>query len=218
MSHFLPAQEGVFLSWQPELSATWKIGDRWQMNLKGIAFNTFAEPGNEGTVANYRFQHLDFSAMGSYRTFHNQTFSVGYLYRWIEPFEKVEGYEHRIMEQVGFIAQIGATRIANRIRLEQRRRKIGLIHRWRYRLSMDIPLDGQTLNPNEMYLIISDELLWSFGKPVSNFGENRLNGGLGWYFSRKVKCEIQLQYRANGILADNILHVLMMFTTCYFNF
>ncbi len=212
------AQEGPFISWQPELSVTWRVQQRWQANIKAVTFNTFREPDPEQVPWAYSLNNAEISIFGTYRAFVNKSFSLGYLIRWLDPLDETPGFEHRLMAQAGFITSIGVNRYGNRIRLEQRWRPAGLIHRWRYRLSLDLPLNGEVLDPGEMYLIISDEFLYSFSKRIVDFGENRLNGGVGWLFTGKSKLEISLQYRVSSFLKEERRHAFVMLSTFYLNF
>jgi hypothetical protein len=213
----LTAQEGFTGVWHPELSATWKIKERWDLNMKGTAFNVIAEPGSEGFLSDYNLDFLEVSTMASYKFFNSQSIGLGFLYRWSEPLEDETEFEKRLTEQFGIISRLGSIRWGHRFRLEQRWKSEGLVHRVRYRLSMDIPLRGESLNPGEPYFIGSNEILFSGGKPVSFFAENRLTGGIGWLFSGKTKFEVQAQYRLNGILEDDLVHLLVIYTTFYMN-
>ncbi len=211
------AQEGIFINWQPEFSTTYRLNDRWQVNGKLVSFSTFARPGPEGTVGNYQLNNLEIRGFGTYRFLNRTSLSIGYMYRVVDPFEEVNGYEHRLMEQTAFITRLGPYRLGNRIRFEQRWRSTVFVHRWRYRLSVDWPLMGESLDPRELYLIASEEILWSFGKSVNNFGENRTTGGLGWFVSPTTKFEAHMQYRITGINSGSAFDMLLFITTMYIN-
>jgi hypothetical protein len=212
------AQEGITAIWHPELSSTWKIKDRWELNFKSTAFNVMAEPGSEGFLSAYNLDFLEVSTLASYTFFNNQSIGLGFLNRWSEPFEGEAEFEKRLTEQFGIISRMRSIRWGHRFRLEQRWNNEGLVHRFRYRISMDKPLRGVSLDPGEPYFIGSNEILFSGGKPVNFFAEYRLAGGVGWLFSRKTKLEVQAQYRANGILEDDLVHLLVIYTTFYMNF
>ncbi|MBS0001184.1 MAG: DUF2490 domain-containing protein [Cyclobacteriaceae bacterium] len=186
--------------------------------MKATAFNILTEPGSDGTLSAYNLDFVEISTMATYKLFNNPSIGLGYLYRWSEPFEQEDEFEHRLMEQIGFISMKGSVRMGHRIRLEQRWKSEGLIHRFRYRFSIDKPLMGESLDPNEPYIIGANELLFSAGLPISFFAEYRIGGGIGWFFSRNSKLEIQPQYRLNGILEDDLVHFLVLYTTFYMNF
>lgn len=215
----LSAQEANFFSiWHPELSSTWKFNDRWELNTKATAFNEIARSDGEGLLSAYKLDFLEISALSSYKFFNNPSIGLGFLFRWSEPLEGDPQFEKRLTEQLGIISRIGSTRLAHRFRLEQRWRNEGLVHRFRYRLSMDVPLSGISLDPGEPYFIAAEEILFSGGKPISFFAENRISGGVGWLFSRKTKFEVQAQYRLNGVLDEDLVHLLVVYTTFYMNF
>lgn len=71
----------------------------------------------------------------------------------------------------------------------------------RYRISSDIPINGQKLDPGESYLIVSNEIIAEYFVSAFEF-ENRLVGGIGWYFENKNKFETSIDYRLDPIIVS----------------
>ena len=71
----------------------------------------------------------------------------------------------------------------------------------RYRISSDIPINGQVLDPCENYLIASNELIAEYFESEINL-ENRLVAGIGWYFKNKQKLELSIDYRLDPIVSS----------------
>jgi hypothetical protein len=69
----------------------------------------------------------------------------------------------------------------------------------RYRLSSDIPLNGQKLDPGENYAILSNEVIGDYFVNAIDF-ENRLVAGVGWYFENKNKFETSIDYRIDPLI------------------
>jgi hypothetical protein len=64
----------------------------------------------------------------------------------------------------------------------------------RYRLSYELPLNGQSLDAREFYLIGKNEPFIQFYRNIDRF-ENRLNVSAGYVFSMKSKLELGAEYR-----------------------
>jgi hypothetical protein len=198
--------------WNPELSYSWKSSDRLGYNAKLSMFNSIPDFDNQGAIR-YIEPQLSFS----YGLSAGTKVGGGYYYRLSTPLVDGYQYEHRFLQQVGFISYIGDRRIAHRLRLEQRIRSSSYQNRLRYRLSYDFPLNGEKLDPGEKYLILKDEMMTAFNKNEAD-AENRASIGLGWYFDSKQKFELGLQYRIQDIFSDGgIEHLFLLRTSIYLN-
>lgn len=140
---------------------------------------------------------------------------MGYYYRNATPLLPGHQYEHRLLQQIGFISFIGDRRISHRVRLEQRIRSSSYQNRARYRVSYDFPLEGEQLDKGEQYLILKNEVMTAFNTKEAD-AENRAAIGLGWYLSRKQKFEIGIEYRTQDIFADSGLGHLFLFSTAFY--
>jgi hypothetical protein len=203
------AQEADLI-WSPEFSYSWKQSDRLGFSAKVSMFNSLRDLDNRSAVR-YMEPQLSFS----YSTTPRVKLGGGYYYRNATPFLPGHQYEHRFLEQIGFVSYIGDERIAHRLRAEQRVRSSSYQNRIRYRLSYDFPLNGEQLDNGEKYLILKDEVMTAFNKDAVD-AENRADIGLGWYFNNKQKFELALQYRTQDIFSDGGISHLFMIRTSYF--
>ncbi len=138
------------------------------------------------------------------------TFHLGY--GWIETF-RYGDYptvpsggivpEHRLYQMVLLRNPAKPFGIVHRFMLEQR--FVGRLapenveeveewvytHRFRYRIRLDLPLKGATLEDKELYAAAFNEILIGFGKNVNEnvFDQNRLAFLLGYRFSPAVRLE-----------------------------
>lgn len=200
------------LIWNPELSYSWKNSDRLGFNTKLTGFNSLQDLDNDGFI---RYIEPQFSF--SYGLSAGTKIGGGYYYRLSTPLIDGYQYEHRFLEQIGFVSYLGDRRIAHRVRLEQRIRSSSYQNRLRYRLSYDFPLQGEKLDAGEKYLILKDEMMTAFNKDEAD-AENRASVGLGWYFNSKQKFELGLQYRTQDIFSDGgIEHLFLVSTSYYIN-
>lgn len=200
------------LIWNPELSYSWKSSDRLGFNTKLSVFNSIRDLDNNAAI-----EYIEPQFTFSYGLTGRTKLGGGYYYRLTTPMIDGYQYEHRFLQQIGFISFIGDRRLAHRVRLEQRIRSSSYQNRLRYRLSYDFPLQGEQLDPGEKYLILKDEMMTAFNKDEAD-AENRVSVGMGWYFNSKQKFELGLQYRTQDIFSDSgISHLFLLSTSYYLN-
>lgn len=201
--------------WEPEFSFTWKPEGRWAYNATFSGRNVWME-GSEQLAGNYSWAHLEARFFATYELFGDNSVGGGYQYRLADPFEEETGYEHRLMQQYAFITFTEARRFGHRIRSEQRIRESGTIQRLRYRLSYDFPLQGQQLDAGEAYMILSNEVLWSLARDLSEL-DNRVFVGIGWALSRKRKIETGLQFRVEALNTNEPENIFQLITSYFIN-
>lgn len=200
-------QAPLYFKWDPGASFTHKINKRWSANFSlGGLYN--GGSFNESATAS-GLERMEVKAFATYKLFNKQALSGGYMFRKYAPLDTI-GYEHRFTEQYSFIWRIGAYRIGNRLRLEQRVRNTGFTNRLRYRFSLDFPLNGNEIDPGEIYLIGSEELVFSFNANDQSL-ENRLTAGGGWQISDSRKLEVSAEYRFRGTEQPMALHFVTSF-------
>jgi hypothetical protein len=73
--------------------------------------------------------------------------------------------------------------------------------RLRYRLSAEFPLEGQSLDAGEFYLITSGEPIYSWQDSAHDV-EVRIATSLGYFISDKSELEVGLDYRMEKLLTD----------------
>ena len=160
---------------------------------------------------------------------HYRTDLQGFVARKFNPFLKVSiGYQyrvegdgpdhHRAIQQIAFVQNSQRIRFAHRIRTDQTfsTGNEDQEYRIRYRFSTDIPLSGQTLDPNEFYFLTSNEIIFGV-KGNSGEIENRLVGSLGYFFGQKAKLEAGLDWRIDKIIAEGLRNRLWFKVGCFLN-
>jgi hypothetical protein len=199
-------------TWNPSVAYTWKSSDRVTFKSELDVVSVLSNLSSNQFIS-YIEPKFSFAYGLSVRT----KIGGGYYYRRVDPFSADPGYEHRTLQQLGLISYVGDRRIAHRFRLEQRIRSSSYQNRFRYRLSYDLPLQGQLLDPGEAYLTLSNEVMTAFNAEKYDF-ENRALMGIGWYINRKRKTEFSVQYRTQDIGSSSGLnHLFQISTGLYFN-
>ena len=141
-------------------------------------------------------------------------FTLGYAYIETHPYGDYPAAgifpEHRAYQQLqlkGNLARIGLT---HRYRLEQRWIKPAgasdytYLNRARYMLKATLPLLGPTLEVNEPFLAVYDEVMIGFGKNIRKniFDQNRAYAALGYKLSNTASLELgylnQIVQKASG--------------------
>ena len=195
------AQERVFYAgFFPEAALTGSVSERWQLTFKVESqHGSYDEREEDGERWEY---------------FHDRTDLQGFVALKINPFWKVSGgYQyrleggegvnsHRSIQQVAYVQQLRRVRLGHRLRTDQTYLPDEATEvRLRYRLSVELPLAGESVDPGEFYLLLSDELIGSY---QANAGEveNRLVGSLGHYFGKQAKLEGGLDYRTDRYVAE----------------
>lgn len=185
-------------AWEAATSLNYSYSDRWSfytsIGKRSLWVETDDEDGLDGN-----FLFIDLDQFATYKLSRNFTVSGGYKYRRFDPFEDTEDYEHRATQQLGWVHFQRTLRLVSRVRLEQRFSNLSFAHRYRYRLSGDLPLSGENLDQREFYMVLSNELLYERVDNDLNTWENRIAVSLGYLFNTKWKVELQLEYRLDDL-------------------
>ena len=152
-----------------------------------------------------------------YNYYHNQTDFQGFIGKSINPFVSVTiGYQYRIdpqsnnsnrsIQQISFVQPLTGIKLGHRIRTDQTfAAEENPEFRGRYRLSAEIPLSGQSLDPTEFYCILSDEGIISHQNDDTGF-ENRFVFGVGKLLTKHQKVQVAIDYRTDKFSAPSIRH------------
>lgn len=172
-----------------DFSLNFRIESR--QKLKDGFFNTPADYG-------YDYVLTDFAVLAAKKISGNKTVGLGYLIR-LEEGEII----HRSIQQFTVTRNYSALRLAYRLSTDQTfSAEEPAEYRLRYRISGEIPLNGQTVDPREFYLKLNHEYLnaWQDGEYDL---EMRAVPMLGYEFSDTQKMEIGLDYRLSSFLNDS---------------
>ncbi len=143
------------------------IGDMEQLLLRtGIGYNL--TPGNHNVLFGYGFVQSE-----NYIPIQN---------------DKLDIPEHRLYQQFIAKQKAGKVRIQHRYRFEQRWITKDFKMRFRYFLSINVPLSNSELVDKTVYLSAYNELFVNNTETL--FDRNRFYGGLGYKLSKRVKFEV----------------------------
>jgi len=102
--------------------------------------------------------------------------------------DKVSVNEHRIFQQYTTKQSIGKVKLSHRYRLEQRFVEEDFKLRFRYFLSLNVPLKSNESGGSPFYLSAYNEIF--LNSKSSIFDRNRVYGGLGYNVNNNVRIEL----------------------------
>lgn len=153
---------------------------------------------NEVQYRNYNFagdlqQLLLRTGFGLNLSEGNNNLLMGYGYILSERYtsntdEKVTSKEHRIFQQFITKQNFGRFYTQHRYRIEERFFEDDTQYRFRYFLSLNIPINKKTLTENTLYLSAYNEIFINGHAPT--FDRNRLYGGLGYQINKNFRFEL----------------------------
>lgn len=201
---------GIF----PEVSLTKKVSDRIKLNFKvenqEIIFNNQDAQSENPQFTHYRTDLMMFFDR-SIRP--GVSVALGVFHRFQE---NEDG--NRIIQQLAILQRMRNLRINHRMRTDQTfTRNNDLEVRFRYRFSMEIPLEGDEVDPKEFYLVLSEEPIFSY-KGGDFEIENRTAIALGKLLNSQEKLEWALDYRTDGYIQEGFRTRLWMKISYYYNF
>lgn len=145
-----------------------------------------------------QFSHnlLDVSSIYSLKTAHNQSFNFGYILR----FRNSETI-HRTFQHFNILSNYNSLKIGHRFALEQFYQfKKQTTFRTRYRVSLELPLNGERVDVKEFYVKFGNEYLYDFADKDL---EIRITPYLGYQVSKKDKVEFGIDYRVGNFINNS---------------
>jgi hypothetical protein len=196
----------------PNITLSYKVSENYKIVHK--LESRFPSLNDRTNEFNPEFERFDFQNYLERKTGLFSKLSIGYQLR----FRTENRYSHRTIQQFSWTSRFNNFRIGQRLRSDQtysddRKPEVRL----RYRLSLQIPLQGLELDKGEYYLSFSDELVWSYRSPETDL-ENRINARLGLYINDKNKIETGLEWRAEQFFLDEITHQVWFVLSWYKSF
>ncbi|MFT4780807.1 MAG: hypothetical protein ACJAZK_001466 [Psychroserpens sp.] len=146
----------------------------------------------------YRMRQVQLSHFSTLKLDLKQSIALGLMYRNRNLFEHSSN-EIRLTQQFNRRSILKTLRFGHRFRSEQRFYDDFTAFRFRYRLALDIPLQGLKLDVDEMYFVIYNEALLtssSSRKPEIGY---RLSPSIGIQLSEKLRLEFGLELRLEAL-------------------
>lgn len=208
------SRQTFFTGFFPEASLTKKLSETQKLNFK-IENQHLVFDNRDDSADNPQFSHYRTDIMGFFDQSLRPGISValGLFHRFQEGEDG-----NRIIQQLAILQKGRSVRVNHRFRTDQTfTRNQPLELRFRYRLSVEIPLEGAEVDPGEFYMLSSAESIFSH-KGGEYEIENRLAVSLGKFFNRKEKLEWGVDYRTDGYLQDGFRTRLWAKISYFYNF
>ena len=212
----LAAQESkvFFTGIFPEISFTKKLDQQNKLNFK-IENQEILYDSRDLETDNPQFTHYrtDLMLIFDHTIRPGISIGLGVFHRFQE---NEDG--NRIIQQLSMLQRLRNLRINHRVRTDQTFTKNDDLEvRLRYRLSVEIPLEGAEVDPSEYYLVLSEEPIFSLKGGEFEI-ENRTAIALGKLFNSKEKLEWALDYRTDGFIQEGFRTRLWAKISYYYNF
>ncbi|WP_113924442.1 DUF2490 domain-containing protein [Cognataquiflexum aquatile] len=199
---------GIF----PEVSLTKKISDVNKLNFK-IENQRVLFDNRDKENPQFTHYRTDLMMFFDHSVRPGVSMALGIFHR----FQENEN-SNRIIQQFAVLQRMRNLRINHRIRTDQTfTRNDDLELRMRYRISGEIPLQGKIVDPKEFYLVISEELIFSY-KGGDFEIENRVALALGKLYNSREKLEWGVDYRTDGFIQDGFRTRLWGKISYFYNF
>jgi hypothetical protein len=186
----------------PSVNLNSKLKNDWSLNTKIESRQRFQSGEVNGEIEeNYKYVLTDFSLIAAKKVGLNSQIGAGYLMRLREG-----ELFHRLIQQYSVVQKFPGFRLAHRFASDQtfsRTEKPEV--RLRYRISSEIPLNGESADPGELYLKLNNEYLYGIQTSESDF-EIRLVPLLGYGITENLRWETGLDYRAGGVFKNSRQH------------
>lgn len=197
----LSAQSRYALGTLPNLNIGTVLADGWKLNSKVESRQIFLTGNDQGSETDIRFDRMDVAAVVSRKTAAGNSIGVGYLIRFAD-----HRLAHRVIQQYAFSTGYGRSAIAHRISADQTFRSIASpVFRLRYRFGLEVPLNGQSIDPKELYLKFNNEYLGILEREDTDI-EIRVTGALGISLNDDTKLETGIDYRVSEFFNEGTAH------------
>ncbi|CAG5072800.1 hypothetical protein DYBT9623_04340 [Dyadobacter sp. CECT 9623] len=177
----------------PQLNVNIKIAESWKLNTKLEARQIFfeKEPGS-ATSRQLRYERTDLSTVLTRKVSADNTVGAGYLVR-----REGSEFTHRLIQQFSNVKNFEVISLAHRIVTDETFSPAEPVEfRARYRLGIEMPLNGRQIDPREFYSKVNNEYLglWSDGE-----ADLEIRGllALGYNATDSNKIELGFEYRVN---------------------
>lgn len=146
----------------------------------------------------YRLQQLQLSHFSTFKLDLKQSVALGLMYRNRDAFEDSSN-EIRLTQQYNYKTISRTLRLGHRFRSEQRFYDDFTAFRFRYRLAIDVPLQGLKLDVGETYLVVTNEGLFTTTKVRKPEIGYRISPSLGILVSKDLNIEFGLELRLSEL-------------------
>ncbi|WP_138485272.1 DUF2490 domain-containing protein [Dyadobacter bucti] len=176
-----------------QINVNVKIAETWKLNTKLEARQIFSSKKPETpAIHQFEYERTDLHFILTKKVSADNTVGGGYLVRL-----ENGSLTHRLIQQFNNVKTLEVLSVAHRIVADQTFSANDLPEfRLRYRLGLELPLNGQQVDPKEFYGKINNEYLGIFSNSDPDL-EIRGLLALGYNASDNNKVELGLEYRVN---------------------
>jgi hypothetical protein len=189
------AQESYSIGYLPALNFNAKLSKPGSLNLNIQQRTTLFNKQDNKLI--HRHALADLTVMYGHKIGLYSKISIGGLLRCRNN-ELIE----RTIQQFVRVSQLNQLKLINRFRLDQTYFTTGVEYRLRYRLGVQVPLNGTEVDNREMYLKVNNEYLAFFATTSSDL-EVRVVSSLGYVINKKNKIEVGIDNRFSKLLAKS---------------
>lgn len=190
------AQSDYEIGSLPSININTDLNENWALNVRWESRQLFSK-GEFGGESQKGLDYIlsDFSVIASRKVGLNNNLAGGYLVR-------LRGSEviHRLTQRFIIVRRYNSFRVGHRFSSDQTFTEgANTEYRLRYRISAEIPLNGQSVDPQEFYFKINNEYLQSWQGSETDF-EIRIVPLLGYGFNDTNKLELGFDYRLDSFI------------------
>lgn len=198
----------------PSINLNKKLQKDWSLNFKTESRQLLQKGVFDGNyIKEYEYLLTDLSLLTAQKVGLNSRIAGGYLIRF-----RNEEIIHRVIQQYSIVERKTGFRLAHRIAADQTfSSNESPEYRFRYRLTPEIPIDGQSVDLKEFYVKTNLELLNKFQSSDYNL-EFRFVPFLGYVLNEQNKIEVGLDYRIDSILITDTRHSFWTSINWYLSF
>ena len=185
-------QEAPLWGLMPSVNLSKKLPKDWSLQSKAESRIKMYQD-----EADFSYLLTDLSLMAGRKISLRTTLTAGYLIR-LEP----DAVSHRTIQQLSVVNRYTGFSLAHRLAFDQTFQKEEKAeYRFRYRISGEKALQGQSVDPGEFYVKLSNEYLYAVQGSKADL-EIRITALAAYALSPKSKLEMGPEYRVSSLFND----------------
>jgi hypothetical protein len=190
------SQSNATLGLLPSINISKKLPKDWSLHAKA---ETRLEVYSE--EFDFEYQLTDLSLLAGRKVSLNTSLSAGYQIRF-----RQETISNRTIQQITYVKRYTGFRLSHRFAADQTFQKQEYAeYRFRYRISSEFALQGQSVDPGEFFVKLNNEYLYSLQGQTDDL-EIRLGAFGGYSINHGSKLELGMDYRTDSFIDNNIRH------------
>jgi hypothetical protein len=182
---------------QPQVALNYKVLPYYSHNFT-VSSRNFLYRNQEVRLEG---RNLDLTHFSTLKSGLNTSLGAGLMYRFRRGIDSNGEDEFRLTQQLNITSSPLIIRYGHRWRTEQRIFPELTIHRFRYRFTLDFPLEGEKVDVHEAYLILNTEVLLSVASEREPQYDQRFSTAVGWLLQSDIQVQAGVEYRLENFTA-----------------